>query len=293
MGKEGTPLQLMLFDEKVRPEAPQVKTPEKSRKEVFNDYEAFTDKFVPKKTTDDCYTPEAVYDAVLEFVGTITPLAGRSIVRPFFPGGDFLNHVYPEDCIVVDNPPFSILAKIIRFYCAHSIPFFLFGPSLTLFTATDCDVTYIIANADITYENGASVNTGFITNLCKDIRLWICPTLRAAIKEAQATPSKKKRGLVYPDNIVTAATLQKLAAHDTELIILKQSCRYIRDSDSAKAEGQSLYGGGYILSDRAAAERAAAERAAAERAAAERAEATKWKLSDRERKIQQMIGRTS
>ena len=41
-----------------------------------------------------------------------------------------------------------------------------------------------------------------------------------------------------------------------------------------------IFGGGLILSDRAAAERAAAERAAAERAAA-----TKWELSARERAI--------
>lgn len=25
--------------------------------EKFNDYEGFVDKFKPKKTTDDCYTP--------------------------------------------------------------------------------------------------------------------------------------------------------------------------------------------------------------------------------------------
>lgn len=27
----------------------------------FNEYEGFVDKFKPKKTTDDCYTPPAVY----------------------------------------------------------------------------------------------------------------------------------------------------------------------------------------------------------------------------------------
>ena len=28
-------------------------------KEKFEDYEAFVEKFKPKKTTDDCYTPPA------------------------------------------------------------------------------------------------------------------------------------------------------------------------------------------------------------------------------------------
>ena len=49
----------------------------------FHDYDAFVDKFVPKKTTDDCYTPQPVYDAMLAFVGTLTDLEGREIVRPF------------------------------------------------------------------------------------------------------------------------------------------------------------------------------------------------------------------
>lgn len=31
------------------------------------EYEAFVDKFKPKKTTDDCYTPPDVYDTVGEF----------------------------------------------------------------------------------------------------------------------------------------------------------------------------------------------------------------------------------
>ena len=254
--------------------------PGKSRRETFEDYDGFVDKFKAKLTTDDCYTPEPVYKAVLDFVGTFADLTGKEIVRPFYPGGDFVNYHYPENAVVVDNPPFSILAQIIRFYCQNGIPFFIFGPSLTLFTARDCDLTYIIADADITYANGAVVRTGFITNLPSEYRIWCCPQLKQAILDAQATPDKSKRGFVYPDNIVTAATLGKIAAHQTELKIRKRSCLPISDSDGAKASGRSLFGGGFILSDRAAAERAAAERAAAERAAA-----TKLHLSPRERRL--------
>ena len=29
-------------------------------------YQAFVDKFKPKKTTDDCYTPENIYKVVLD-----------------------------------------------------------------------------------------------------------------------------------------------------------------------------------------------------------------------------------
>lgn len=32
--------------------------------DVNEDYKAFVDKFKPKKTTDDCYTPANIYEAV-------------------------------------------------------------------------------------------------------------------------------------------------------------------------------------------------------------------------------------
>ena len=250
-------------------------------KEGDENYDAFVDKFQQKLTTDDCYTPKPVYDAVLRFVAGISDLDGRKVVRPFYPGGNYEDlSQYPKGCVVVDNPPFSILSKICRFYCEHGIQFFLFGPELTLFTATDCDLTYINCACHIIYENGADVRTGFITNLIPDLRIWVCPELGNMIDEAQPKEDKTKRGFVYPDNIVTAATLGKIAERDVELKIRKTSCEPIKESDSAKEQGRALYGGGFIMSDRAAAERAAAERAAAERAAA-----TRLNLSDREKAI--------
>ena len=244
-------------------------------------YDEFTEKFKQKLTTDDCYTPPAVYDAVLDFVKTLTDTKSRRIIRPFYPGGNYENlDQYPKNCIVVDNPPFSILSAIVRFFCQNGIQFFIFAPSLTLFSAHDCDVTYIVANAPVTYENGAVVSTGFITNLIPDLRIWCNPDLREQIIAAQPSEDKTKQGFVYPDNIVTSAVLGRLVAHATELKIRKASCEHIKSSDSAEEQGRSLYGGGYIMSDRAAAERAAAERAAAERAAA-----TRLNISARERAI--------
>lgn len=238
-------------------------------------YDEFVDKFRPKLTTDDCYTPPAVYDAVLKFVGTLTDLEGKKVERPFVPGGDYETYAYTPRSVVVDNPPFSILSQICRFYSERGIPFFLFAPALTLFTATDCDLTYIVAHAPITYENGAVVSTGFVTNMVPDIRIWCCPELGHYITEAQPDEDKTKQGFVYPDNIVTAAILGKIVKRDVELKIYKASCEAIKESDSAKAQGRGLFGGGFIMSDRAAAERAAAERAAA----------TRLSLSDREKEI--------
>ena len=226
----------------------------------FHDYDAFVDKFVPKKTTDDCYTPEPVYDAVLDFVARTWQLPPDTpITRPFWPGGDYKAYDYPEGCVVVDNPPFSILAQIIRHYCARGIRFFLFAPALTLFTARDCDLTYIVADADIKYANGAKVRTGFITNLPGELRIWCCVELRDALEVAQAEPPKTKRGFVYPDNLVTAATIGKLVAHHTEFQVRKADCVAVSGIDNAK-KGRDIFGGGFLLSTRAAAERAAAER---------------------------------
>lgn len=101
-----------------------------------DEYNEFLHKFEGKKTTDDCYTPENIYDAVADWVAEEYGLSRRQFVRPFYPGGDYKSEKYPKGAVVVDNPPFSILAEIIKFYNANNVKFFLFAPTLTLFTAT-------------------------------------------------------------------------------------------------------------------------------------------------------------
>lgn len=76
----------------------------KSQKSIFDDYEGFVEKFNPKKTTDDCYTPPAVYDYVLQYVADHCDIDGMTVVRPFYPGGDYESLVYPDNCVVIDKP---------------------------------------------------------------------------------------------------------------------------------------------------------------------------------------------
>jgi len=173
-------------------------------KKSFTDYEGFVEKFKPKLTTDDCYTPPAVYDTVLQWLRENADIEGREIVRPFYPGGDFENFDYPEGCVVVDNPPFSIYSKIVRFYIARGIRFFLFAPALTTFVR-NADYTTIIANVKVTYENGAKVSTSFATNLF-DYRFWLCGELRRRIKAAQPA-GKTRRGCLLPDTVLSSARL--------------------------------------------------------------------------------------
>ena len=128
---------------------------------LFTDHDAFVDKFEAKKTTDDCYTPLDIYNLVVEYVAENFDLTHKKIIRPFYPGGDFEAVDYCKNSVVIDNPPFSIISKIARFYIEKSVPFFLFAPHLTLFSA-DMDCTYIIVGASVAYGNGAIVKTSFL-----------------------------------------------------------------------------------------------------------------------------------
>lgn len=254
-------------------------------KEGAEGYDEFIDKFNEELplTTDDCYTPPEVYDIVRDFVDRdVAPLTGRKIVRPFFPGGDYENlKQYPDGCVVLDNPPFSIFSKIVRFYLENGIDFWLFGPLLTLCSSFFEGACYCIFSVPIRYENGAVVNTGFVTNMRKGVRIWADPTLRDAVRKVQET-EPTTQVYDYPKNLVTAARLNKVANCGT-LEILDTESVYIRNLDNNKEIGKGLYGSGFLIST-AAAERveAAAEKA---RAAAEKARATKITLSPREREI--------
>ena len=44
-------------------------------------YEEFVDKFKPKLTTDDCYTPDPVYNKLLEMVTDRYNLQGKQVIE--------------------------------------------------------------------------------------------------------------------------------------------------------------------------------------------------------------------
>lgn len=239
-----------LFDEEM---AAPVGRKAVSRKTAFEDYEGFVEKFKPKKTTDNCYTPEPVYEAIKGWVSAnLMPLDGVEVVRPCWPGGDYEGHDYPEGCLVLDNPPFSILAKIRRFYSARGIRYFLFGPTLKLASsAQELDDTYIICKAKITYENGAVVPTSFITNIPNDVRIWCAGSLTDAIDEANRrnkTKTKTKKTLPryqYPMEVASPALLQKVAVSGVEFKVLKSECVPYSKLDIHRNTNKSIFGGGW------------------------------------------------
>ena len=264
-------------------------------------YEKFVEKFKRKKTTDDCMTPELVYKAVLDFVTEKYGVDRSSVIRPFWPGGDYQSEDYTGKT-VVDNPPFSILKQIVNFYADRKIPFFLFANGLTCLNVTrDRDVCVIPVGAKLTYANGANVNTAFVTSLePAGTAVTVYPELADAIKRASDAERSKAVKHVptydYPDTVFTAAMGAYMATHGTPFRIHRKDARFIHELDAQRAVGKSIFGGGLLLSEKAAAEKAAAEKAAAERAAAEKAAAEKaaaekWALSERELAIVRALGR--
>ena len=233
-------------------------------------YDEFVDKFKQKLTTDDCYTPTEVFETLLGWIDeNIKPIDREKIVRPFFPGGDYQSFKYPDDCVVIDNPPFSIYSEIVRFYAERKIPFFLFGPSLTLFGPGKIPgVCYIVSNVGIVYENGAVVSTSFVTNIIgNEDLIWVRGDLRERMTDAQKKDGEELGKYNLPDNVLTSARIGKICNNaKSDLRIKYAEAEKIKQLDGLKALGKGLFGGGFLLS-RAAAERAAAERAAAERAA--------------------------
>ena len=245
--------------------------------EDSEEYAAFLEKFKHKLTTDDVYTPENVYAALLAWARRHYDLGDAPIVRPFYPGGDYQNADYPDGCVVVDNPPFSILSEICAWYDEHSVRYLLFAPGLTLFSINAGRSRYLPIGLDILYTNGASIATSFVTSL-GSWKIEICPDLYAVL-DAPNTENKRRATAQlpkyeYPTNVCSVA-INKLACYGQALRIPESDAAFIRALDAQRDVGKAIYGGGFLLSEKAAAEKAAAE---------------KWHLSERELALIAQLG---
>jgi hypothetical protein len=262
-------------------------------------YEEFVEKFEPKKTTDDCYTPPLVYEAVADWVATRYGLNSDDFVRPFYPEGDYEHFDYGNK-IVVDNPPFSILTQIIKFYVDKNIKFFLFAPTLTGLVRYSDYCTAIPIGISVTYENKARVNTSFVTNLePHEIRMMSAPSLYKAVKKADEqffkTLTKKVPKYEYPLDVITSAQMYQYSRLGVDFAIKRDESERISTLDSQRASKKSIFGCGLLISDKKKAEREKAEREKAEREKAEREKAERekaerekvevWTLSERELKL--------
>lgn len=129
-------------------------------------YDEFVDKFKPKLTTDDCYTSPDVFEKMKKYCYELGWMNDKtSFIRPFYPGGDYEHNLPKNGEIVFDNPPFSILSKIVDFYIEHNIKFILFAPALTVLNLANRCISIAFFRQSIKYENGAQVATCLITNI--------------------------------------------------------------------------------------------------------------------------------
>ena len=245
------------------------------------EYQEFLEKYKPKKTTDDCYTPDIVYDAVADWVANQYNVSRANFKRPFYPGGDYQNEQYLPTDIVVDNPPFSIMSQILKFYHERGIRFFLFGPHLTLFSSS-CAIycTALPIGVTVTYANGANINTSFLTNLeDRSIRVRSEPRLYAAVKKANEENLKNLRKELpkyfYDHHIITSSIFSPFSRLGIDFSVPVAESMPIDQLDSQRESGKAIFGKGFIVSDRVFAEREKAEREKVER----------WELSDREKEI--------
>ena len=270
--------------------------------EEDEEYQEFLEKFKLKKTTDDCYTPAPVYDAVVRYVEETYGVSRDRFVRPFYPGGDYVSEKYPEGCVVVDNPPFSIMSEILRFYDSRGIKFFLFAPTLMLFSSSSSNTcTALPCGNAVIYENGASVNTSFLTNMEPGgVRLRSAPRLYELVQEGVDEYTKTLRKQLpkysYPPHIITSPWVGQLSRLGIEFSVPVAESEGISGLDSQRATGKAIFGKGYIVSDAVKAEREKAEREKAEREKAEREKAERWErweLSERELAIIQRLNRAS
>ena len=267
------------------------------RQQTIDDYGAFVEKFKPKKTTDDCYTPPEVYETIKNWACREYDIDPDKVVRPFYPGGDYERFDYSGGAVVVDNPPFSILSKICAFYQERDIPFFLFAPSLTIFGSTSRNGTHmLVTNCTIEYENGAQVNTSFVTNLGDDL-IRTAPDLARLVNDTVKRVRRERKQhmpkYAYPRELLTVARLNKLGKAGVDFRVRASDVAFVRRLDSQAAAGKAIFGSGYLLSDRKAAELKAAELKAAELKVAELKAAelkaaedvTVWPLSEKEKRI--------
>ena len=246
------------------------------------EYQKFVDKFKPKKTTDDCYTPPNIYEAVKDYVIDKYNLQGLKVLRPFYPGGNYEAEEYPEDCVVIDNPPFSILSKIYDFYLKRNIRFFLFASTLTLFGNYRESLNYLPIDITLTYENGAKVNTSFATNLGEykidcDAKLYhLVLTEDLKNKNVKVLPK-----YVYPEYIIKSTSMARLLKQGISFKLKNEDVFFIRELDCQKNNG--IFGGGFLISEKAALKKAALKKAEADNA-------VHFELSAREKDIIKHLG---
>lgn len=221
-----------------------------------NTYKEYVDKFKAKKTTDDTFTPDLIYNTILDYVTNKYGVDKDKVVRPFWPGGDYENFDYSDGEVVIDNPPFSLMSQIVHFYITNNIRFFLFAPGLTLLNVDKNDFNrfcHVVTDSVIEYENGAKVRTCFVTNL-DDNALVVDTKLSDLIKEAnqQANPKRQVPVYKYPDNVLRMTDFFHVSKLGKSLSIPQNQALWFEKTESQKKAKTKIFGSGMLVTDKIA-----------------------------------------
>ena len=148
----------------------------------------------------------------------------------------------------------------------------------------------IHTNCYIIYDNGANVKTSFLTNLePQNLQIRTAPGLYQVVKKATETIQKEtKKQLpkyIYPNCVVQAARINAYSKYWIEFKVPKSESFFVSQLDAQKGKKKTIFGGGFLISERCAAEKERADRELAERERVERERVEHFELSDREKEI--------
>ena len=218
------------------------------------EYRKFVEKFnkEAEKTTDDCYTPQDVYECVRDYFieeGVIPK--GAKLVRPFYPGGDYEREEYPEGCVVYDNPPFSIISKIVKYYQDKGIKFLLYCPALTSLNLAQ-HATLIAFDFHVIYDNGAGVETFLITNLYdENIAIKsLSGELSRRVKNLPSQQEDKKELQQYstPKEVVDIKAVKYISRQGVEMVWYRNKIKVSKNLQGYKDIGKEAFGTIYLQS---------------------------------------------
>ena len=206
-------------------------------------------------STDECYTPPAVYDVVLDYAVDRYQLQGKHVVRPFVPSGNYQQYVYDKNDVVIDNPPFSMTTEITKWYINHDIPFFLFingQYAVSISRGLHGKATVIATNTNASFyhkSNNKLIKLGFVTNLePKNIVLRgdvaLTDKLNGLVKK------KVLKKYKYPKNIIRNSDVLTAINRGVELKLTTNNCIFEDRMDYHKKHKLSgVVGGCYLVDD--------------------------------------------
>ena len=156
---------------------------------------------------------------------------------------------YPENGVVIDNPPFSIFTKICGFYTANNIPFFLFGPGMTILSCVKyCSAVFV--SDSIKFENGAVIRCNFATNMIGDVVATTAPRLAELISACKSQQKPKLKSYTYPIEVLRVSEMNCLCAQSVEFQVNRSQCKL-----KNKLDGIDNYGCVLLLSKKKAKEK--------------------------------------